>query len=322
VVALARILHDELPIGALEQGRLMGDLGVLEIVRLQHRADGLRVGLEVGRGVGQADIDGAGQRLDMDGPERMARGIETLSHPAGEDELAGEVIGPLMIGADETGGLAGALGTEFGAAMAAAIVEAAQRAGAVADDDDGRAADRQALVTAGARELDFEADQDPGAAEDRLLVEGKDLVVVIERLRQGMAGRTRLEGGLDPAVIRHPHVSDPRSYTKIIWLPAPARRCRRYVTGYSIPRANLICSWRHRISGSGGKSATVAAIFRLAILGGTVHTVASALFIQGYKCFGMRVSARRAPPPNAKVCLVRMLRVAGCEERPDVGRHG
>jgi len=60
--------------------------------------------------------------------------------------------------------------------------------------------------------------------------------------------------------------------------------------------------------------------FRLAILGRNVHTVPSALFI-----LGLRVSAsvfRSGASPQCKSSLARMLRVAGCEERPDVGRHG
>jgi hypothetical protein len=201
----------------------VGDLGVLEVVRLQHRADGIPIGLEVGRGVSQADIDGAGQRLDIDGLEAMARGIETIAHPAGEDELPGEVVGPLVIGADEAGRLARALGAEFGAAMAAGVVEAAQRARAITDHDDRRAADAERLVAADRGELDLEADQDPGAAEDRLLVEGEDLVIVVERLRQRVPGGTRIQGSLDPAVIRHSLKSDPGSFGCL--RPSPRRRC-------------------------------------------------------------------------------------------------
>ena len=56
----------------------MRDLGVLEVVRLQHRADGIAVGLEVGRVVGETDIDGAGEGLDMDRLEAVTGRIESI----------------------------------------------------------------------------------------------------------------------------------------------------------------------------------------------------------------------------------------------------
>ena len=152
-----------------------------------------------------------------------------------------------MIRADEAGRLARTLGAEFRAAMPAGVVEAAQRALAVADDDDGCAADVQRLIAAGGRKLDLEADQDPGAAEDRFLIEGEDLVVVIERLGQRVSRFARSEGGLDPGVVSHPQ-SPIDGHSEL----RPSQHCVRYVTRYRPEWANLICSCRHRISGSGG----------------------------------------------------------------------
>src|SRR6185437_14891376 len=124
---------------------------------------------------GEADIERAGDGLDVDRLERDPGGIETLMHPPGMDQLAGQVVGPLMIGAGEAGALAALLLADLEAAMPAGIEEGAQRAGAVAQDDDRAASDRQGEELSWPLDLALEAGEEPPSVEDRIeidIVEG------------------------------------------------------------------------------------------------------------------------------------------------------
>ena len=125
VIALAVVLPDQLPVALLDDGALVGDLGVGQVVRRQVAGRLLGEGVE-GRGVvGEADVDEAAHVAAVDRIEPMRRGVEVRAHVARPQQPAVELVGPLVVGADDL--RAGALGApaEGRAAVAAAVVEGA-----------------------------------------------------------------------------------------------------------------------------------------------------------------------------------------------------
>src|SRR5438132_7734895 len=101
-------------------------------------------------------------------------------HPPGMDQLAGEIIGPLMIGAGEIGALAALLLADLEAAVAAGVEEGPQRASAVAQHDDRAAADGHGKELAGSLDLAFEAGEQPPAVEDDVEVDVVEGGVAVE----------------------------------------------------------------------------------------------------------------------------------------------
>ena len=76
MVALAVVLHRELPVARLDDVLLEGDLGVAHVVRLDIGAELRGHLVEIGRGlVGEADEQQARERADMHGLEAVARWV-------------------------------------------------------------------------------------------------------------------------------------------------------------------------------------------------------------------------------------------------------
>ncbi len=128
MVALPPVLHDEFPVAALDQRAFERDLTVEQIVRRQH---GLEIGperTELRRILGKADIEASGNGFDMDGSELVKAGIELGRHVARRQELAAQAVDPLVVRADQPHLAPTADRAEFGAAMPAGIVKAAQDA--------------------------------------------------------------------------------------------------------------------------------------------------------------------------------------------------
>ena len=163
----------------------------------QQGGEGLPERSEVGRVVGETDIEGAFQRLQLHGVQAVGRRIEILRHAAGVGQFAGELIGPTMIGADEAGGGSCARLADARAAMAAGVVEGMQRARPVAGDHHGPWPDVEGHVAAGPGQLHLESHQEPGAGEDGVEVEVIGCGVVVEPLRQAVAGLSALQQRLD-----------------------------------------------------------------------------------------------------------------------------
>ncbi|MDT4878004.1 hypothetical protein FQZ97_1135680 [compost metagenome] len=102
MVALPVVLHGELPVAVLDQIHLRGHLALVQAVRCQVGRHLRRHLLEVFRGiVGQADEDQARQGAHVHGLEAHFRGVEVGTHVLGVDQLAGQVVGPLVVGADD-----------------------------------------------------------------------------------------------------------------------------------------------------------------------------------------------------------------------------
>jgi hypothetical protein len=184
VIALARVLHDELPVRLLDQRHLMRELRVGQILRLQIRRERRPIGLEVRRLVGETDEDRAFHRLDVDGLERDTAGIEALMHAAGIEQFAREVVGPLVVGAGKAQALAALGVADLEAAVAARIEEGADLARAVAQHDDRAPADGQGEILPGAGDFADGAGENPLPLKNQLEVEVVKRGIAVEALRK------------------------------------------------------------------------------------------------------------------------------------------
>src|SRR6267154_4105712 len=124
-------------------------------------------------------------------------------HP---DQIAAEIVGPLMIRADELLGRAATDRAELGAAMGAAIDENLDLAGRVAHGDDFFGAEPAALEVSGFCDLRFETDIEPARTfENHLLLTRKDPGIRVDPVRDARASGARPSAGIqrvDPALDR------------------------------------------------------------------------------------------------------------------------
>src|SRR5262249_24245275 len=147
----------------------------LELARL--RLEGLRLGIEI-------DEDHAAELLDPYGLEGEIAGVEIL-HPlliAGRLQRTVEVIAPGVIGGEDDVGSAAAL-EQFMTAVLADIVEGAQLAGAVAQEDHAVARHPHRQEAARLGQLALVASVPPAACEDRGLLQFVDRWIEIEARR-------------------------------------------------------------------------------------------------------------------------------------------
>src|SRR3546814_10392501 len=85
----------------LYDGRLVGDLGVLQAVRHHVGRDAGLHRREVRRDGRETDEDVAGDRLAVHRLQPVGRGIEGWAHVAREEQTALEVIGTLGVGTEQ-----------------------------------------------------------------------------------------------------------------------------------------------------------------------------------------------------------------------------
>jgi hypothetical protein len=187
MIAFAVVFPDELPIPLLDDGRLEGDLRIGEMVRREIRRHQLAEGGERRRLVGETDEDVAGDAFAGDRLERMPTAVKPLPHLPREGERAVEIVGPLMIGADQLRRDAALGAAHPAAAMTASVVEGADDAVAVAQHDDRIGADLHREVTAGLGQLAIVAREQPVAIPNQLEIEIEELLIDIERLGQRIA---------------------------------------------------------------------------------------------------------------------------------------
>jgi hypothetical protein len=189
VVALAVVLHRELPVAGLDDVHLLHDLRVAEVVGSKVEAELGRHGVEVGgRLVGEADEEEALETAQVDGLQIVAVRGEALAHVLGEQEIAVEPVGPLMVAADQVANRGLGLVDEAGAAVATDIVVGADRHRVVAHDHDRGPADVDHHAVAGLGHVGLDADMDPVPPEDDLEVALEDLLARVERRFQAVAG--------------------------------------------------------------------------------------------------------------------------------------
>ena len=203
VVALARVLHHELPVGLLDQRRLKGDFPQMQLVRRQHRLELVVEVVERGRRLRQAHVDGAGDGAQRHRAQVVLGRVEVGRHAGRVDQLALQVVGPLMVRAHEAGALRQPVRADLRAAVPAGIEERPQRVVPAAHHHDRRAADGQRQGAARRWQFRLETDQGPRAVMDRIDVEGEYLRVGVELLRQRMARSPPVEQGADAGEIGH-----------------------------------------------------------------------------------------------------------------------
>ena len=187
MIALAIVLPDELPVALLDDGRFEGDLGLAQPVRQEIGLDHGAHRREVGRLVGQADEDVAADAFASDRLQAELALVEAVGHLASKQEPAVELVGPLVIGADQLRRRALVGIADAAAAMPAGIVEGVDLALLVADQHDRVVADLDGDVAAGLRQLAIMADEQPVAIPDQLHVELEEIGIGVEGLLERIA---------------------------------------------------------------------------------------------------------------------------------------
>ena len=200
VVALAVVLDHQLPVGGFADGGLHRHLGVLHVVRLhvvlerrQEVVDGRRV-------LRQADEDVAAGGLHLDRLQAVLLHVEVGAHlGAGEQQAAIQLVGPLVVGADQLGHLAFLAHAQARAAVPADIVEGMHLAFGATDHQDRVLADLQGEEIALGGNLAGHAGDQPFLVEDLLHVDLEQALVAVEGLRQReavVAAAQHVGGGL------------------------------------------------------------------------------------------------------------------------------
>ena len=186
------VVAEDLELAAVERRlELAQDLGP-EIVR--ERLHVLRIGREHHAAVGR-DVELAQAvlvRLEIRRHAALAGDAAAERHA---DEVALQIVGPLVIGADEFLGVAAELAAELGGAVRAAVLEHVDRAVLGARHHDRRRAHIRADEVAGIRHLGFERHVVPGAAvEDPFHLALVDVLVGVDPV------------GNDGEIVAGPHV--------------------------------------------------------------------------------------------------------------------
>src|SRR5208282_3889704 len=195
VKALAIVLPDELPVAVLDDGALESDLRVRKLVWRQIAFDLGLERLEAWRDRCDAHKNVSADALAMDGLEPKLRFVEPAVHLAGADQASVQIVGPLMIGADEPLRCALFCGANSRAAMPARIVERVDRPVAPPQDDDRIVANLHREIVARSRDLAVMAGKHPVPGEDRLEIETVEIGVGIKFPVEAHAGAPGLQFG-------------------------------------------------------------------------------------------------------------------------------
>ncbi|MNZ86934.1 hypothetical protein D3C78_1057790 [compost metagenome] len=187
VVALAVVFPDELPIALFDDRAFMRDLRFPDAVRSHVALDFLAHGLEIRRLIGKADEDVTGDGFAGDRLQAEIALVELFTHVTCEEQLAVEIVGPLVVRTDKARRLALLRGADAGAAVATGIVEGADLPIATANDDDGIGADLNGEIAAGLLHFAIMADKQPVAIPDRFHIQLEIIRVRVEGLFQAEA---------------------------------------------------------------------------------------------------------------------------------------
>ena len=187
VVALAVVLHDELPVGGHVVDDRVRHLGVLHP---ELRAVGSDVAERLGdRGGGLVAERHVDQPLPLLDPGRLqapAGAVEVGGHARRRRQAPVEAVAPAVVLADEVLlDLPAGIRADACAAVPADIVQRVQAAVRAADDDHVRRPELDREVAAGLGQLRDVACVEPGAQVDALDVLSEDLVRRVVLLRKG-----------------------------------------------------------------------------------------------------------------------------------------
>src|SRR6202012_5188073 len=156
-------------------------------------------------------IDHAVPRCDRKLPEAVFLVLEVLRHAAelvdtalerDALEIALEIVGPLVIRANELGIVASRMAAEFGATMRAAVLEYMDGAVFGARDDDRCRSDVRALEVAAIGDFRFERNEVPGMSmENPLDLAGIDLFTGVDPVGNGTQALVRPHKRLDAGIL-------------------------------------------------------------------------------------------------------------------------
>ena len=229
VVALAVVFPDQFPIGLLNDGGLERNLGLMQLVRQKVRLDVPSNGLEVRRHLAQADPDIAARARAVDRFQAMLRFVEFTAHVARRNQAPVECVGPLMIGTHQPRRRPALGGTNPRSAMPASVVEGAQSAVAVAQDDDRILADLHRQEVPRVRHLAIVAHEQPIAVPDHVQI---DLVILLTAIKFPLQRRLEITSpqSAQHGIARNHEAS---SYSGVGTIPT--------YHGEPVPRSDAFC---------------------------------------------------------------------------------
>ena len=167
MVALAIVLQCQLPVALLHDIGLVRDLGVADVIGRQPLLHRFHEALHVGRRVARkADIDQPADRNEIDRLEVAAGPVEVDPRVRCMDQLAGQLVSPLMVGADELRDYRGAGVKDARSTVTADIMEDTQLIIIVTQKNDAVSTDVDDLGVTGFRSIAFKPDTNPLAAEE------------------------------------------------------------------------------------------------------------------------------------------------------------
>ena len=186
MIALAVVLHHELPVAPLDDGALMRDLQVRHAVRRGEPPGRLGLGVEGRRVLPETDEHQPARLAAMHRLEPVLGRVEIRPHVARPQQPPVELVGPLMIRTDQLRRRPLRALADARAAVPARIVERPDHRVGAAHDDDRIGADLHRHVIAGLRDLAGRDREDPVAEPDPPHLDLEQLRVVVERAGQRM----------------------------------------------------------------------------------------------------------------------------------------
>ncbi|MNP39119.1 hypothetical protein D3C76_1326780 [compost metagenome] len=134
VIALSAIFHYQLPVGMFGKHCAVSDLGIFQVVGRQHRLDLSAEFVKAWNILRQGNEDHTGDYLAVHRPQAMAVRVEVGRHVPGEDQVAGQVVGPLMVGAHQAACRTLFAGAEQGSPVPAGVEVRPYHAFGLTDD--------------------------------------------------------------------------------------------------------------------------------------------------------------------------------------------
>ena len=153
VIAFAVVFHHQLPVRLFDDGGLVGDLEVGHVVRAEVTGSLIREVTAVGRNGGEADVNQPLHFATVNDAEAVLFGITIVPHFTRPEERSVEVIGPLVIGANELRRSAFGRRTNAAATVTAGVVERTRDTISAPHHDDRRITQGDGHIVASGRQF-------------------------------------------------------------------------------------------------------------------------------------------------------------------------
>ena len=183
MIAFAIILHHQLPVGVLDQVVLDRNLAMLEVEQLDLRGDIGFDPIDRRRRVAHADEDQPADVLGRDRGQVDRRLVELGPHVARPKQRSVEVVGPLVVRADQLGRRPALCLADARTTMLAAVEERPHRAVAAANDNHRIVCHLKQEPVPRLPDVRHRAGIEPHARQHHLRVERERLLADVKRLR-------------------------------------------------------------------------------------------------------------------------------------------